>query len=158
MDSVFHSIAWVHRLAGLQSSPTDHPLVKGTMEGAKRMLARPTKRKEILSIEVVERITDAYSCNVSLAVIRFLFILLVGYAGFFGIDEILSLRLIDISIFIDHMSVFIPKRKNDQFREGHMSLIARSNKPTCPVCITEKILEQLPANSRASSRLNTFDV
>jgi len=48
------------------------------------------------------------------------------------------------------MSIFVPKRKNDQFR-GHTSLIARSGNITCPVAITEKLLDALPSNSDRSS-------
>ena len=31
------------------------------------------------------------------------------------------------------------QRKNDQFREGHTSVTARSSKVSCPVAITEKV-------------------
>ena len=41
LDAVTYSIAWVHKLAGLEVRPTEHPLVKSTLEGAKRMLAKP---------------------------------------------------------------------------------------------------------------------
>lgn len=133
VDAACYSIAWCHRLAGLYVCPTNHPLVKFTLEGARRMLARPLHLKEPLPLELIERINDAYSRTECLTVRRFLFILLVGYAGFFRIDEIQGLKVMDVSIYTEHMSVFIPKRKIDQFREGHTSLIARCNKATCPV-------------------------
>ena len=38
-------------------------------------------------------------------------------------------------------------RKNDQYRDGHVSVIARSRTPTCPVGITERILSLLPDSS-----------
>ena len=38
---------------------------------------------------------------------------------------------------------FVSQRKNDQFREGHTSVIARSSKVSCPVAITEKVLALL---------------
>ena len=41
------------------------------------------------------------------------------------------------------MSIFINKRKNGQFREGHTSFIAKFNKATCPVRITEQLSELL---------------
>ena len=49
------------------------------------------------------------------------------------------------------MSIFMPKRKNDQYREGHTSLIYRSKKVTCPVGITERMLRVLPEKSAVSS-------
>jgi len=51
------------------------------------------------------------------------------------------------------MSVFIPKRKNNQYREGHTSLLARSHKATCPVSITERLLKLLPSSSESHSPL-----
>ena len=51
------------------------------------------------------------------------------------------------------MSVFIPKRKTDQYREGHTSLTARSHKSTCPVAITERLLKLLHSSSESSALL-----
>ena len=79
-----------------------------------------------------------------------MFILLVGYAGVFRISEVLSIRVRDVSIFEDFMKVYLIKRKSYQYKDGHVSVIARSWKPTCPVGITERILP-LPSDSSGSS-------
>ena len=89
--------------------------------------------KESLSVDTVCTIPDYYISSSSLAVIRFLFILLVVFAGFYRMDEIRNLSVQDVSICSEYMSVLIPKRKNNQYREGHTSLLARSHKVTCPV-------------------------
>ena len=68
-------------------------------------------------------------------------------------DEIRNLSVKDVSICNEYMSVFIPKRNNDQYREGHTSLLARSHKATCPVSITERLLKLLPSSSESSSPL-----
>ena len=47
------------------------------------------------------------------------------------------------------MTIYVAKRKNDQYREGHTSYLARSGKSTCPVSITEKILKVLPQLSKS---------
>ena len=91
-------------------------------------------------MDTVKAIANFYSSDVFLAVLRFLFILLVGFYGFFRIEAINSFRLYDIDINIHHMTIYVAKRKNDQYREGHTSYLARSGKPTCPVSVTEKIL------------------
>ena len=88
----------------------------------------------------VQAIANFYISDDSLAVLRFLFILLVGFYGFFRIDEINSIRLHDIVVNTDHMTIYAAKPKNDQYREGHTSYLARSGKSTCPVGTTEKIL------------------
>ena len=50
----------------------------------------------------------------------------------------------DVKIHVDHMLVSVPERKNDKYRQGHIVPVIRSNKVTCPVCITETILALLP--------------
>ena len=62
-----------------------------------------------------------------LVVLSVLFILLVGFAGFYRMGEIRTFSVKDVSICSEYMSVFILKRKNDQYREGHTSLLARSH-------------------------------
>ena len=150
IESASYSIRWGHRLAGIDS-PTKHPLVKGVVEGARRKLARPVQPKQPLKHDSIAEITLTLgSASASLADIRFLFILLVGYAGVFRISEVLSIRVRDVTIFDDFMKVYLIKRKNDQYRDGHVSVIARSQKPTCPVGITERILSLLPDSSGSS--------
>ena len=99
---------------------------------------------------IADIILSLNSASASLADIRFLFILLVGYAGVFHIGEVLSIRVRDVSTFEDFMRVYLIKRKNDQYKDGHVSVIARSRKPTCPVGITERILSLLPDSSGSS--------
>ena len=62
----------------------------------------------------------------------------------------MSIRVQDVSIFEDFMKVYLIKHKNDQYKDGHISVIARSWKPTCPVGITERILSLLPDSSSSS--------
>ena len=38
----------------------------------------------------------------------------------------------DVSIFDDFMRVYLVKRRNDQYKDGHVSVIARSRKLTGP--------------------------
>ena len=81
---------WAQSIAGLEMCPANHPLVKSSLEGAKRKLARPIRPKEPLSVDTVQTIAEFYISSNSLATLRFLFILLVGFYGFFRIDEINS--------------------------------------------------------------------
>ncbi|EDO47029.1 predicted protein [Nematostella vectensis] len=111
VEGVAYGITWMHKLAGLQTLPAEHHLVKTALEAAKH-------------------IASFYQAYDSLAVLRFLFIVFVGYAGFLRADELLKIKVSDITIKDDHMLIQVPKRKNDQFREGHSILISRSNKIT----------------------------
>ena len=69
-----------------------------------------------------------------------MFVFLVGYAGLFRISELFSIKIKYITVVHDGMSIFVSKRKNDQFREGHASIIARSGRVSCPVSINERLL------------------
>ena len=80
-----------------------------------------------------------------------MFVFLVGYAGLFRISELLSVKIKEITTFHEGMSIFVSKRKNDQFREGHTSIIARSGKVSCPVSITERLLVLLASPKESCS-------
>jgi len=67
------------------------------------------------------------------------------------INKVLSIRVKDVSIFDDFMNVYLVKRKNYQYKDGHISVIARSWKLTCPVMITEKLLPLLPDSKDSSN-------
>ena len=66
IESVPYGIKWGHSLAGIVDGPTSHPLVKSSLEGATRKLARPVQPKEPLSVDTVCRITDHYISSSSL--------------------------------------------------------------------------------------------
>ena len=86
IESASYNIRWGHRLAGMDS-PTIYPFVKGVVEGARRKLARPVQPKQPLKHYSIAEITlTLASASASLAYFRFLFILLVGYAGVFRIS------------------------------------------------------------------------
>ena len=76
LETVVYSIQWVHTIAGHQS-PTQHPVVKSTLKGARRRLGKPVKSKRTFIRAYYYNIPDA-----RLEHIRFLFSSLVGYAGF----------------------------------------------------------------------------
>ena len=88
IESVLYGIKWAHSLAGIVECSTSHPLVKSSLEDARRKFARPVQPKEPLSVDTVCKIADHYISSSSLGVIRFLFILLVGFDGFYRMGEI----------------------------------------------------------------------
>ena len=122
IDSALYGILWAHKIAGLES-PT---AVIAVVEGARRKLSKPVQPKQPLDLETIVKVAQYYNTALAcLAVIRLLFVFLVGYTGLFRISELLSVKIKDITIVHDGMSIFVSRRKNDQFREGHTSIIAR---------------------------------
>ena len=137
IESAVYVIKWGHAMAGIEACPVSHPLVKFALEGAKRRLARPVQPKEPLSVSTVQAIATHFASSASLSDLHVLLIPLVGFTGFFHIDEIRNIALHDISINSDHMSVYVPQHKNDQYGEG----LTRTSKVTCPVAVTEWLIK-----------------
>ena len=78
IDSALYGIRWAHKIAGLES-PTEHPTVIAAAEGATRKLSKPVEPKQPLDLETVVKVAQYYNrVLASLAVIRFLFVLLVS--------------------------------------------------------------------------------
>ena len=84
VEAVVYRIKWTHSMAGLVSCSVSHPLVKPALDSAKRKLAPPVRPEEPSSVGIVQAIVNFYSLDVSFAVPHFLFILLVGFYGFFS--------------------------------------------------------------------------
>lgn len=104
----------------------------GACPGALLRVRGESWREQPLSLDGIVDITlSLNTTSSSLADILFLFILLVGYP--------VNLMFKDITIFEDFMKINLIKRKNDQHRDGHVSVLVRSCKPTCPVGITERL-------------------
>ena len=144
IDTAVYSIRWGHNLAGL-TSPTEHPLVQSTYEGWRRILARPREPKEPVQPHMLAKLIQKHGqITASPADLRLLFIVLVGYSGFLRISEILAMEVRRIRLMPEGMSVFLPQRKNDQFRDGNTIYIAKTSKLTCPVSITKRLLQMLP--------------
>ena len=64
--------------------PTDHPLVRHVLAGAKRILAHKRTKKEPITAEILQKLYQRFVTEDSgLLVIRTMAICLLGYAGFF---------------------------------------------------------------------------
>ena len=126
-------------------------LGKGRCRGYLKEASKARPAKQLLKHDSIAEITlSLNSASASLGVIRLLLVLLGRYRYTFGISEVLSMRVRDVSIFY-FMKVYLIMRKNDQYRDGHISVIDNwCQKPTCLVGITEKISSLLPDSSGSS--------
>lgn len=146
IENAIYGIRWAHKLAGV-SSPTDHCLVKQVLEACKRLLGRPIEGKQALDVDLVVRVAKKFNTPIaSLSNLRICFIFVIAFAGLMRCDEIIQVTRKHVSLFSDHMTIFCPRRKNDQRSQGHTFYFARSDKVSCPVTITEKLLVKLPSN------------
>jgi hypothetical protein len=118
IDTAIYSIRWGHSMASLPF-PTDHPIVKSTYEGCKIILAKPRQLKAPIQLHMLRQLVDMHGhSTTSPAELRLLFIVLVGYSVCLRLSEILAIQLKHIEIVSHGMSIFVPRRKNDQFRSG----------------------------------------
>ena len=63
------------------------------------------------------------------------------------LSDILSSRIwLEAALLTDSL---LSVMKNDQHREGHTAVLARSGKITCPVALTERLVKILPQSSPA---------
>ena len=143
-----HTLSWAHSLAGLES-PGLNPLVQATLEGLKRMLAKPVVKKAPVTAEILKAIVDDAMRNPTLSKIRLVSACLLAYAGFLRADELIKLRSCDISMDGGNMVVRIASSKTDQLWQGDEVLIVRTRSPTCPVAMLERHIQvaQIPPGS-----------
>ena len=57
VEEAGNALTWVHTTAGL-SSPLASPFVKATLEGLRRMLAKPTTKKVPMTVEILEHMVE----------------------------------------------------------------------------------------------------
>ena len=76
-EEACNAVSWVHSTAGLPPLLSDC-FVKATLEGLRHMLAKPVKKKELVTIEMLEAIVDAGS----LSDLRLATACLLGFSGF----------------------------------------------------------------------------
>ena len=133
VKSAYYGIRWGHHVAGF-TSPTDDPLVHLAYEGAVRLSPRHRNQKEPLPVDILKQVISAYGLNNSnLMDFRFTIVCLIGFAGFFRIDELLHVQLQHLTFNTDHMIVTLDKSKTDQHRDGHHVYIAQTNTEFCPI-------------------------
>ena len=122
--AVVYGIKWAHSMAGLDICQVNHPLVKSSLEGAQRKFARPFRLKEPLSVDSVQAIANFYVSDNSLATLRFLFILLAGFYGFFV--------FIKLTAFALRMSSLILTTCLFMLLNGKLTSIGRVTPPILP--------------------------
>ena len=145
INQAFYSIRWAHSIVSV-ISPTESFLVKNVLEGAKRRLAVPSKKKEPITPELLLKMYDNLYSDNNVFNQRTICACLLAYAAFLRVSELLNLRRCDIEYFPSHMSVFIQKSKTDIYRDGNQIIIARTGNNLCPVKNLELYLQWVDNN------------
>lgn len=140
LKEAVNALSWVHRMATVEDI-TDHPIAVQVLLGVKRLLAHKTTKKEPITTEHLTLLVQRFgSKDVSLADVRALTVCLLGFSAFLQFYELSKLKLCDITIYSDHMELFIELSKADQLRQGACVVVARTNTELCPVAMLERYM------------------
>ena len=110
--------------------------VRAVQEGARRSLARPTVKKEPVSVENLQQIVANADMS-DLGDVRTVALCLLCFSVFLRYTENADMRCSDVVITGDHMKLVIRKNKTDQYRQGNEVLVARTGNSTCLVKMME---------------------
>ena len=132
-------VAWAHNKACFPS-PLQHTMVKQLLEACKRILGTcPQNRKTPLTAAQVKELVLRFGGG-NAGELQIVCLIALGFTAFLRWDDLKDLKRCNLHMTSDYMSITLTKRKNDQFREGSVVLVARTGSSTCPVSLTERFL------------------
>ena len=153
VEEAVNAISWVQQLADHQPVSTS-PLVRATLAGLQRKLAKPRTRKEPITVEMLSKIVGSLGSAPSLLDIRLTASCLLAFAAFLRYDDLANLRCCDIKIEVSHMTVHITSSKTDQYHQGDSVMVARTGTSTCPsVAMLERYVAAAGISLSSSLRL-----
>ncbi|KAK3104500.1 hypothetical protein FSP39_003510 [Pinctada imbricata] len=132
IEQAIYSISWAQYIAGYDN-PCESVLVKNIVEGARRKLSRPVVKKEPITPDILCKLVERFGMSDNLYDKRIVTMCLIGYASFMRFSELSSIRISDLDLSDNKVSIFIEKSKTDKYRDGSWIHIAKTDKITCPV-------------------------
>ena len=92
MEEACNALSWVHSASGLEG-PLSHPFVKATSEGLQRLLAKPVKKKEPVTVEMLEAMVKDAESSDTLSDLQLVTACLLTFSGFLRSSRIEALCL-----------------------------------------------------------------
>jgi integrase len=144
------SVSAFHEKGGFVS-PCSDKMVRNFVTGVKKTRSAPVTRKQPMTKEIVRRFithclsTDLYSEKAvkSVKLWRATMFELLAFLGMARLDDLLNVKISDITFSPTHVSVFCPKRKNDSLNRGHSLVLQVSDTVFCPKKLLEKYVNKL---------------
>ena len=93
-----------------------------------------------MMLEILQEIATDANNHPTLANLWLATACLLAYSKFLRFDELIHVRVNDLTIVPDMMKLKIPRSKTDQYRQGDEILRARSFAPRCPVAMLERYM------------------
>ena len=139
LTSAFYAMKWYHEIYDFES-PTNSKLVINILEAGKRILAKPSVKKDPITPELLKVLYDNVFEHANIKNQRIISACLVAYAGFMRSSELLNIKVCDIMFYETFMSIFVESSKTDKYRDGAWLTIARTGTELCPVANIEKLI------------------
>lgn len=151
---VHAALKWFHSFVpDLCSNPLDSPVCRNLLESAKRSKPAVNKKKP-LTVSMIKEIVDKYAGpSANLKDLRLACICSLGFAGFFRYDEISNICPVHIEFSSNYIKIFVPKAKNDVYREGNSVYISRLNNAYCPVALLDRYMQEAGISPTSSEAL-----
>ena len=143
------SIGVIHKLKG-HYLDTKHPSIIENIMGIKRRKGSFQKSKKPLLINNLKTLINVIDDNneEEIKVLRDRSIILVGFAGGFRRNEIVSLDFDDLNFVNEGVKINLKRSKTDQFGEGLIKALPYfENNKYCPVISIEKWIKISGINS-----------
>ena len=134
------SIGVIHRMKG-QYLDTKHPIIVENLMGIKRRKGTIQKGKKPILINNLKKLIDVINEEKieDINKLRDKSILLIGFAGGFRRNEIVSLDKEDLEFVFEGLKITVKRSKTDQFGEGLTKGIPYFEKVSyCPVATLQK--------------------
>jgi len=133
------ALKWFHVfIPGIFSNPFDEAICHNLLEAAKR--SKPVvSKKEPISADIIKKIIDKYAGpSANLKDLRLACMCSLGFASFPRYDEFSSILLNHLEYLPDHLYVFLPRAKNDVYREENKVYIKNI---FCSVALLERYIQ-----------------
>ncbi len=143
------SLGVIHKLKG-HYLDTKHPSIVENIMGIKRRKGSIQKGKKPLLINDLKKIINVidYQKKDKIKILRDRTIILIGFAGGFRRNEIVSLDLEDLDFVSEGLKINLRRSKTDQFGEGmQKGLPYFSSQKYCPVVSIQKWIKISNINS-----------
>tara|TARA_B100001057_G_C22863325_1_gene955503 strand:+ start:232 stop:1188 length:957 start_codon:yes stop_codon:yes gene_type:complete len=143
------SIGVIHRLKG-HYIDTKHPSIIENIMGIKRRKGVTQKGKKPLLINTLKKVINVIDDQKhdEIKILRDKTIILIGFAGGFRRNEIVSLDFEDLDFVKEGIKINLKKSKNDQFGEGFTKALPYfDNSKYCPVISIEKWIKKSNINT-----------
>lgn len=138
LGQLIPALAWAHRQARLPFEG-DSQLVRDTISGLRRLNVTVREPKEPIEFAHLFLLVNATDFQ-SLTDVRVLCMILLGFFGFLRFSELSNIRRSQIFFSGDHVRIFLPKSKTDQFRDGANVVLSVLDSAICPVEILKRYL------------------